>query len=106
MIVLAVFAVLFLRLWALQVLSGDRYLNAAQNNQLRTIRVQAPRGPIVDRNGLVIVDNAAGNSVQLWPADLPDDEVQRAAVLRRLSRSSTSRCGGWSARSRSAAATR
>jgi penicillin-binding protein 2 len=85
-IVLAVFAVLFLRLWALQVLSGDRYLNAAQNNQLRTIRVQAPRGPILDRNGLVIVDNAAGNSVQLWPADLPDEETQRAAVLKRLSR--------------------
>ena len=34
---LVIFAVLFLRLWALQVLSGDRYLNAAQNNQLRTV---------------------------------------------------------------------
>ena len=33
---LVIFAILFLRLWALQVLSGDRYLNAAQNNQLRT----------------------------------------------------------------------
>ena len=77
---------LFLRLWALQVLSGDRYLNAAQNNQLRTIRVQAPRGPILDRNGIVVVDNAAGNSVQLWPADLPDDEAERDAVLRRLAR--------------------
>ena len=33
----------------------------------------------------MIVDNAAGNSVQLWPADLPDDGAQRAAVLRRLS---------------------
>ena len=41
---LIVFAILFLRLWALQVLSGDRYLNAAQNNQLRTIRVEAARG--------------------------------------------------------------
>ena len=28
---------LFLRLWALQVLSGDEYLNAAQNNQLRDV---------------------------------------------------------------------
>ena len=32
-IALLVFAVLFLRLWSLQVLSGDEYLNAAQNNQ-------------------------------------------------------------------------
>jgi penicillin-binding protein 2 len=84
-IVLFVFAVLFLRLWALQVLSGDRYLNAAQNNQVRTVRTQAQRGPILDRNGLVVVDNAAGTSVQLWPADLPDDEGERLAVLRRLS---------------------
>jgi penicillin-binding protein 2 len=85
-VVLGVFAILFLRLWALQVLSGDRYLNAAQNNQLRTVRIQAPRGPILDRNGLVIVDNAAGSSVQLWPADLPKDDAERLAVLRRLSK--------------------
>ena len=50
-VALAVFAVLFFRLWSLQVLSGERYLEAAQNNQLRTIRVEAPRGPILDRNG-------------------------------------------------------
>ena len=71
MIVLAVFALLFLRLWALQVLSGNQYLNAAQNNQLRTLRLQAPRGPILDRNGQVLIGNVAGHSVQIWPADLP-----------------------------------
>ena len=46
---LLVFVVLFFRLWSLQVLSGDEYLNAAQSNQLRLIRVEAPRGPILDR---------------------------------------------------------
>ena len=86
MIVLGVFAVLFLRLWALQVLSSDRYLNAAQNNQLRTVRIQAPRGPILDRNGLVVVDNAAGSSVQIWPTDLPRDDAERLAVLRRVAK--------------------
>ena len=55
-----VFAVLFLRLWALQVLSGDRYLHAAQNNQLRTIRVEAPRGSILDRAGRTLVSNVPG----------------------------------------------
>ena len=43
-IVLAAFAILLLRLWALQVLSGDRYLVAAQQNQVRTLRTEAPRG--------------------------------------------------------------
>jgi penicillin-binding protein 2 len=71
-VALAVFAVLVLRLWALQVLSGDRYLVAAQANQVRTLRVEAPRGTIVDRNGKPIVTNVPGTAVQLWPADMPD----------------------------------
>jgi penicillin-binding protein 2 len=82
-IVLAAFGVLFLRLWALQILSGPQYLNAAQNNQLRTVRLQAPRGPILDRNGIVLVDNAAGHSVQIWPADLPKEG--RYQLLKRVS---------------------
>jgi penicillin-binding protein 2 len=84
MLVLAVFAVLFLRLWALQILSGSQYLDAARNNQLRTLRVQAPRGAILDRNGVLLVGNTAGRSVQIWPADLP--KKGRYQLLQRLSR--------------------
>ncbi len=80
---LGVFALLFLRLWSLQVLSGDRYLNAAQNNQLRTVRIEAPRGPILDREGRIIVSNVPGTAVQVWPADLP--KQGRYAMLKRLS---------------------
>lgn len=82
-VVLAAFAVLVFRLWALQILSGAQYLNAAENNQLRTVRIQAPRGAILDRDGAVLVRNMPGNSVQIWPADLP--EKGRYALLKRLS---------------------
>lgn len=68
---IAAFAILFFRLWSLQVLSGDVYLNAAQNNQLRLLRVEAPRGPILDRNGKVIVGNTPGTAVKLWVGDMP-----------------------------------
>ena len=81
-VALAVFAVLFFRLWSLQVLSGDTYLAAAQGNQLRTIRIEAPRGTVLDRNGRVIVDNVAGTAVKLWVGDLPAN--RRYAVIRRL----------------------
>jgi penicillin-binding protein 2 len=81
---LVLFAILFLRLWALQVLSGDRYLNAAQNNQLRTVRVEAPRGSILDRNRRTIVSNVPGTAVQIWTADLPDEG--RYAMFKKLSR--------------------
>ena len=83
---LAAFAILFFRLWSLQVLSGDAYLDAAQDNQLREIRVEAPRGPILDRSGHVIVGNVPGTAVKLWVADMPKQGRYRmiqklAAVL-------------------------
>ena len=81
---LAVFAILFLRLWALQVLSGEQYLRAAQNNQLRTIRIEARRGVIRDRNGNVLVGNVEGIALQLWPNDLPDHG--RYQMLKRLAK--------------------
>jgi penicillin-binding protein 2 len=81
-VALAVFAVLFFRLWSLQVLSGDTYLAAAQGNQLRTIRIEAPRGTILDRRGRVIVDNVAGTAVKLWVGDLP--KQGRYDVIKRL----------------------
>ncbi|MFL6006727.1 MAG: penicillin-binding protein 2 [Gaiellaceae bacterium] len=84
-VVLLVFAALFLRLWALQVLSGTHYLRVARTNQLRTIRQEAPRGPILDRNGRVLVDNHGGTAVALWPADLPDKWYVRLRELKHLS---------------------
>jgi penicillin-binding protein 2 len=81
-VALIVFAVLFLRLWSLQVLSGDEYLNAAQNNQLRLVRVEAPRGPILDRQGRTVVSNVAAISVRLWIGDLPKEG--RYDLIRRL----------------------
>jgi len=70
-VALAIFALLFFRLWSLQVLSGARYLSEAQNNQLRTIRIEAPRGPILDSAGRVIVGNVPGTAVKLWVGDMP-----------------------------------
>ena len=88
-VAIAVFALLFFRLWSLQVLSGARYLDAAQNNQLRTIRVEAPRGPILDREGKVIVGNVPGHGGQALGrrhaeegGALPDDQAPRDRARR------------------------
>ncbi len=85
-VTLAVFGALVLRLWALQVLQGTQYLRTAQNNQLRQVRVQAPRGPILDRTGTPLVTNTAAFAVQIWPADLPKRYTDRYYELRRLAR--------------------
>jgi penicillin-binding protein 2 len=81
---IVVFAVLFFRLWALQVLSGTDYLRAAQNNQLRIVRIEAPRGPILDHDGRELVTNVPGTVVRLWPQDLPKTWAGRRAEIRRL----------------------
>ncbi len=78
------FAALLLRLWALQVLAGTQYAARAQANQLRTVRVAAPRGPIVDRNGNILVTNRAVTSIELWPSGLPKVYARRVAELREL----------------------
>jgi penicillin-binding protein 2 len=84
-VALAVFAVLFLRLWALQVLSGSKYLREASDNRVRNISVDAPRGWIVDRYGHPLVENAVGTSLVVWPADLPRYRKARVAELNALS---------------------
>jgi len=67
-VAVVLFALLFFRLWALQVISGDKYLQTANDNQVRTYRIQPPRGPILDRDGEVLVSNVPGTIVQLWPS--------------------------------------
>jgi penicillin-binding protein 2 len=79
------FVALVMRLWALQVLAGPQYAARAQANQLRTVRVEAPRGPIVDRNNNVLVTNRQVTAVDLWPSGLPKSYARRVAELRALS---------------------
>ena len=83
-IALVLFSIIFLRLWYLQVLSGDKYLAEAQNNQVREIRVQAPRGEILDRNGKVLVDNRTALSLRVEPRDLPNRHRERKRELKRV----------------------
>jgi penicillin-binding protein 2 len=78
------FAALVGRLWALQVLAGPHYAARAQANQVRSVRVEAPRGQIVDRNRNVLVTNKPVTAVELWPSGLPKVYSRRVAELREL----------------------
>jgi penicillin-binding protein 2 len=90
-VALIVFGILFFRLWALQVLSGPQYLQAALNNQVRSVRLPAQRGEILDRNGFPLVATVPGTAVQLWPSDMAKsswhaqrDELRRLARVLRV----------------------
>jgi penicillin-binding protein 2 len=81
---LVVFAVIFFRLWYLQVLSGDRYLAEAQGNRVRELTVQAPRGEIRDREGKVLVGSRTAQALQVRAEELPEDAERRGQVLKRV----------------------
>src|SRR2546421_9147523 len=83
-IALVLFAIIFSRLWYLQVLSGEYYLAEANDNRVREVKVEAPRGQIVDRNGTVLVDNRTALAVQVMPDRLAKDPARRARETRRL----------------------
>ena len=78
-IAMAIFSVVFLRLWYLQVLSGDDYRDLANDNRVREVRVQAPRGDILDRDGKVLVANRTELALQVRPEDLPKPGPERKA---------------------------
>src|SRR6185503_3733546 len=73
-VALALFVVLFFRLWFLQIINGDENLAEARNNRTREFRVSAPRGSILDRQGKVIVDNRTSLALQIDPNKLPPEE--------------------------------
>src|SRR5215218_6441206 len=78
------FSVIFFRLWFLQVLSGDRYVAEANDNRVRDIKIQAPRGQIVDRQGRALVDNRTALAVKVTPTDLPKSRPGQEDLYRRL----------------------
>jgi penicillin-binding protein 2 len=81
---LAMFAILFFRLWYLQVLSGNQYVKQASINRVRNVSIPAERGDILDRDGNLLVDSIPANAVQIVPSDLPKSGAARRHLYRRL----------------------
>jgi penicillin-binding protein 2 len=83
-VALVMFAIVFFRLWYLQVLSGDSYIAAAKQNRVREIKIEAPRGEIVDRHGVPLVENRNSLSIKVTPDKLPRSRADRDEVYHRL----------------------
>jgi len=49
--------ILFLRLFQLTIVKGNYYRTLSEQNRLREINIEAPRGKIIDRKGFVITQN-------------------------------------------------
>ncbi len=79
-VVIALFAVLALRLWTLQVIQAKAAVHAVSANQIRVVSIPATRGEILDRSGNPLVDNAVTQEITLSQTAA----VNHSAVIGRL----------------------
>ncbi len=65
-LLLALFAILAIAFFRVQIVEHERFQLRAQGNRLRAVPLASPRGAILDRNGRVIAENVPGYSVKLF----------------------------------------
>ena len=79
------FAVLFIRLWFVQLAVGPEWLRRADQNVVSVESIAAPRGNIVDRNGIPLATSRPHLILEVDRAVLPleveDDVIQRLAAI-------------------------
>lgn len=72
------------RFWFVQVVSGDYYLELAENNRVRELPLKAPRGLIYERQGRLVAENVASYNLMLDPSRSQDLERALAFAERCL----------------------
>lgn len=76
-----VFVLLLLRLWYLQVISYEDLFERSVRNRTRMLVTDAPRGPVYDRHGVLLVDNRPAFQISVMRQDI----VERDELFGRLS---------------------
>jgi len=67
--VLMAFAILFLRLFHLQVIKGKAFRQLSESNSIRMQSIDPPRGLIYDRKGELMVENRPSFNLYISPKD-------------------------------------
>lgn len=82
---LSLFGALFARLWFLQIVEGQEFEAQLTSETRRIVVEPAPRGRILDRNGIVLVDNRVSTVVAIDPQEYAQmEEPEQERLLERL----------------------
>src|SRR5687767_4474953 len=84
-LIVAVLGLIIYRLFSLQVLGTQTWVDQAVENYTTEISDPASRGIIYDRNGHILARNVASYNVEITPAGLPDDEADIQRIYREVS---------------------
>jgi len=84
-VVVAVFLTLLGRATYLQIIEGAHYQAQAEENRIRKISIDAPRGIIYDRNHQILASNLPEFDFVMIPGLAPKDSKERQALFQRVS---------------------
>ena len=79
-LVVLTFLLFALRLFQLQILRGEEYEGIAHGNAVRLVRLEAPRGDILDREGRVLATARPAFGVTVMPSDLRESDRTYSAL--------------------------
>ena len=86
-ILIVMASILFLRLWYLQILKGEDFKRDAEENRLKKIKIEAPRGMVFDRDRRILLDNHPTFNVTITPQYFrAASPAQREATIDKLAR--------------------
>jgi len=80
-VLLLLLGILSLRLVQLQVFQGGRNARLSDRNRIRKLVLPAPRGRILDRNGVLLADTRPSFTASVIPTELPDSVLPLLARL-------------------------
>ena len=69
------FLFLVMRLFAIQIIKNDHYAALSEENRIRIVPTEPPRGLIYDRHGTLLVDNYPSYTMSVLPHEMTDIEA-------------------------------
>ncbi len=79
-----ILAVFIGRLWELQLTRWVTFAREAAGNRTKVIRIEPPRGLILDRKGRLLAENVTRWRVAVDPSQVPSDQAERERCIMRL----------------------
>jgi penicillin-binding protein 2 len=83
-LIVVVFTIFVLRLFQLQIVEGETLRKRSEQNSVRTVRLDAPRGDILDRDGRVLATTRPAYELQVIPNGLRQPKTTFAALAQLL----------------------
>ncbi|MFC1754344.1 penicillin-binding transpeptidase domain-containing protein, partial [Thermoproteota archaeon] len=69
------FVILACGLFYVQIIKGDYYHNLSKRNIIRVVSLEASRGKILDRNGVILADTITSFSLSVIPQEIDDKAI-------------------------------